>query len=159
MALDRYSPETDDQLGKGLPSGTGTGFVQAVMLVDSAGNESGVGGGTAVGASSGNVANAQAQASLAAVAGKTNYLTGFTITFSGATAASVVLATVTGLAGGTQTFVVAVPAGVTVQGQTLNVDLAVPMPASAANTAITITLPALGAGNTNAAVNIRGVQK
>ena len=117
------------------------------------------GGGTAVAASSGNVANASAAASLAAAAGVTNYLTGFSITFAGATAASVVTATITGLLGGTLSYTIAVPAGATVGGTPLLVDLAIPHPASAANTAITVTLPALGAGNTNASVTIRGFQK
>jgi hypothetical protein len=133
-------------------------FVQAVMLTDSAGNEVPAGG-TAVAGTSGDVANASAAASLAAVASKTNYLTGFSITFSGATAASIVVATVTGLLGGTLSFVVAVPAGATVGGTPIIVDLAVPHPASAANTAITVTLPALGAGNAHACTNVRGIQK
>lgn len=134
--------------------------VQAVMLVDSAGNEAALSNGTAIGATSGNVANASAVATLAAPgAGITNYLTGFEITFSGATAASVVVATVTGLLGGTRSYIVSVPAGATVGGTPLIVDFSTPIPASAANTAIVVTLPALGAGNTNACVNARGFKK
>jgi hypothetical protein len=157
MALVPFRDE-DRKLGQSAASGTGTGFIPAMMLVDSSGTELPAGG-TAVGASSGNVANASAAASLAAVAAKTNYITGLEITFSGATAASVVLATVSGLLGGTETFVVAVPAGAAVGGTPIAIRFHPPHPASAANTAITVTLPALGAGNTNACVNVRGIQK
>lgn len=114
---------------------------------------------TLVQAASGNVANASAAATLAAVSGKTNYLSGFTITASGATAASVVTATVTGLKGGTVAYTVAVPAGVTASVQPLVVSFYPALPASAANTAIVVTLPALGSGNTNATVSATGYYK
>lgn len=113
---------------------------------------------TQLNASSGNVANASAVATLAAAAGKTNFITGFEITSAGATAASVVLATVTGLLGGTRTYVYASVAGATAANQTLSVQFSQPLRASAVNTAIVVTLPALGAGNTNAAVNAQGWQ-
>jgi hypothetical protein len=102
------------------------------------------------------VANAAAVASLPAVAGKTNYISGFIITGAGATAAAVVDATLAGLLGGTEHFTITAPAGVTVGIAPLNVNFNPPIPASAVNTAITLTLPALGAGNTNAAVSLRG---
>ena len=107
-------------------------------------------------ASSGNVAAAAAIATLAGVAGKTTYITGFEVTASGAVAAAVVLATLTGLAGGTATYVYVAPAGVTTAGPMLAVEFAPPLPASALNTAIVLTLPSLGAGNTNAAVVAHG---
>jgi hypothetical protein len=157
MALDRFGAN-DRRLGKAIAVGNDTAFMPAFVQVDSAGNEIAAGG-TAVGASSGNVANASAAATLAAVAAKTNYITGFTITAAGATAASVVTATVTGLLGGTQSFTFSVPAGATVGATPLLYNFIPPHPASAVNTAITVTLPALGAGNTNAAVNVRGIQK
>jgi hypothetical protein len=113
-------------------------------------------GATPVTASSGNVANASGAASLAAVAGKTNYVTGFQITSTGSTAAAVVAATLAGILGGTATYIYATVAGATLKNQDLLVRFAIPVPASAVNTAITITLPALGAGNTNAAVSIQG---
>lgn len=158
MALSPFRSGDDRQLGQQQASGTGTGFVPAVMLVDGTGAEL-PSGGTAVGGTSGNVANASAVASLAAASSKTNYLTGVHMHFSGATAASVVNATITGLIGGTMTIPIAVPAGATVGGVGVDLDFAVPIPASAVNTAITATLPALGAGNTNAAVYVRGIQK
>lgn len=106
--------------------------------------------------SSGNVANASAVATLAAAAGRMNYATGLEITFSGATAASVVIATLTGALGGTMSFIIAVPAGVAVGGVPLTVEFNRPIQASALNIAMTLTLPALGAGNTNACVNLHG---
>jgi hypothetical protein len=107
-------------------------------------------------ASSGNQANAAATASLAGAVGKSTWVTGFEITAGGATAASLVVATLTGVLGGTQSYVFAVPAGATVGATPLVVEFNPPLPSSAANTAITLTLPALGAGNTNAIVNIHG---
>ena len=113
-------------------------------------------GATVLTASSGNVAAASAVATFAAAVGVTNYVTGFTITGAGATAASIVLATLAGILGGTATFVVAVPAGATLALPTLTVTFPQPIPASAANIAIVLTLPSLGTGNTNAAVVMHG---
>jgi hypothetical protein len=113
-------------------------------------------GAVQTGGASGNVANATAAASLAATASYLNYVTGFTITPGGSTAAALVSATLTGCVGGTQTFTVGTPAGATLIGTPLVVDFSTPIPATAANLAITISLPALGAGNTNAATTIRG---
>lgn len=113
-------------------------------------------GGTPLSAASGNVANAAATATLAAAAGATNYITGFTCTATGSTAAAVVNVTVAGLIGGTATFTFLFPAGATVLATPLLVTFPTPIPASAANTAITVTLPAGGAGNTNASVNVFG---
>lgn len=115
-------------------------------------------GGTQVGGTSGNVANAVAAATLAATVGKTNYLTFAEFTYAGATAAGIVVATITGLAGGTHSYVIAVPAGTTLPGTPLILAFAAPQPASAPNTAITFSVPALGAGNTNAAANVSGYQ-
>lgn len=115
-------------------------------------------GATAVSAASGNVANASAVATLAGAAGKTTYVSGITITGAGATAASVVSATLAGLIGGTATYTVAVPAGASVGFQPIVIQFYPAIPASAANTAITLTLPALGAGNTNASVSAFGFQ-
>lgn len=106
--------------------------------------------------SSGNVTNAGATASLAAVSAKTNYITGFQCTASGATSALAVNVTVTGTASGTLTYPFTFPTGVTAQAAPLVVRFDPPLAASAINTAITVTLPAGGAGNTNAAVNVQG---
>ena len=113
-------------------------------------------GAATVTASSGNVANASAVATLPAVAAKTNNLSGLLISGAGATAASVVTATVTGLLGGTMSITVPVPAGAAVGITPIYLDFNPPLPASAVNTAIVVTLPALGAGNTNASVSAWG---
>jgi hypothetical protein len=107
-------------------------------------------------ASSGNEANATAVATLAGAIGKTTFCSGFEITAGGATASSIVLATLSGILGGSQIYAFAVPAGATLGATPLVVEFNPPLPSSAANTAIAITLPALGAGNTNAVVNIHG---
>jgi hypothetical protein len=106
--------------------------------------------------SSGNVAAASAVATLAGVAGKTTYISGFEITSAGATAAAVVSATLTGLLGGTATYTYTCNAGATTANPSLQVTFTPPLPASAANTAIVLTLPSLGAGNTNATVTAHG---
>lgn len=105
---------------------------------------------------SGNVANATAAASLAAVSGRTNYISGFQCTAGGATGALVVNVTVTGVITGTMTYTFVFPAGAAVQATPLVVTFNPPLKASGTNTAITVTLPAGGAGNTNAAVNVQG---
>ena len=109
-------------------------------------------------ASSGNVAAATATATLSAAAGLTTYITGFSITGAGATAAGVIVATVTGCLGGTMSYIIAVPAGAAVGITPLILDFPVPIPASAVNTAIVVSVPSFGAGNTNACVNARGFQ-
>lgn len=157
MALSKFG-ERDGRLGQGIASGNDTVFVPAVMMVDSAGNEIPAGG-TAVAASSGDKANAVATATLPAVAGKTNYITGAEITYSGATTGAVFLATLTGVLGGTQSFVVSVPTGATVGGSPICIKFDPPHPASAANTAIAVSLPALGTGAAHACVNVRGILK
>lgn len=109
-----------------------------------------------VNGASGNVANASAAASLPATAGATNYVCGFSITSSGSTAAAVVSPTLAGVVNGPLTFTYASVAGATLSNQPVLIDWAHCIPASGQNVAITITLPALGAGNTNATVNIWG---
>lgn len=114
--------------------------------------------GTPITASSGNVANASAVATLAAAATKTTYITGIIVTATGATLGLPVLVTVTGVITGTMTFVFAAIAGALLISQPLIIPFPTPVPASAVNTAIVVTLPALGSGNTNAAVVATGFQ-
>jgi len=111
-----------------------------------------------ISASSGNVAAATATATLPAVAGKTTYICGFNVTGAGATAASVVNVTVTGTNGGTQTYTLAVPASATTSFVPLAVAFDPAINASAVNTAIVVSCPSLGAGNTNNTVNAWGYQ-
>lgn len=113
---------------------------------------------TPITANSGNVAAATATATLAAAAGKTTYICGFTITSTGSTAAAVVNPTVTGTVTGTLTFTYASVAGATLANQPLVVPYNPCVPASAVNTAIVVSMPSLGAGNTNATVNAWGFQ-
>lgn len=115
-------------------------------------------GATALQSSSGNVADAAAAATLNAAAGKTTYISGFQVTSGGATAASLKSVSVTGLLGGTATYTIGVVAGATLPNAHLIVTFNPPIPASAANTAIVVTVPALGAGNTNATVTAHGFQ-
>ncbi len=141
----------------GTPDASGHGTAAAfVALVGNAGSPLVPSGAVNVGASSGNVANAAATATMPAVVGKTNYVTGFSITAGGATAAALVNATLTGVVGGPFNYTFGTPLGATGAALPLVVELETPLPASAANTAVSISLPALGAGNTNAAVNIHG---
>jgi hypothetical protein len=101
-------------------------------------------------------------ASLPATANRTQYLEGFDITGGGATAASVIEVSVTGLAAGTLKYELNILAGVTgpmnAQGG-YSVRFPQPLPASGVNTAITVTVPSFGAGNTNAAVVCYGFMK
>ena len=115
-------------------------------------------GATAITAASGNVAAGNAVATLAAVAGKTTYITGFTLTASGATTALPVIVTVAGTITGTLSYIFTFPAGVLIAAQPLNVQFPVPIPASAVNTTIVVTLPSGGTGNTNAAAVAAGFQ-
>ncbi|HZP68369.1 MAG TPA: hypothetical protein VFB29_00370 [Pseudolabrys sp.] len=100
--------------------------------------------------SSGNVAASAATATLAAAVDLTNYICGFAITGAGATAASIISVTVSNLAGGAMSFALVIPAGATVSINPLIVNFPVCLPANAANTAIAVSAPSFGAGNTNA---------
>ena len=111
---------------------------------------------SAIGNASGNVANAIATATLVSAASKTAWLTKVVVTGAGATAASVVSVTITGLVGGTRTYTVTVPAGATTAIAPLILDFGDGIPASATNTVITVSVPAFGAGNTNVSVNVEG---
>lgn len=99
-------------------------------------------------------------ATLPAVAGKTTYICGFTVTFSNPTAATNVTVAVTNTLGGTLNF----------QRQVLAAAATVPpppdltesflpcLPANAANTTIVVTQPGLGAGATGTSVAAWGYQ-
>lgn len=106
--------------------------------------------------SNGNAANAQAQATFAATASVTNYITSMTVTGGGSTAGLATFVTLAGLADGSLFFPVVAPVGALVPFPPLVVKFDPPLAASAANTAITATLPALGAGNVAAGVAITG---
>lgn len=149
VGIDQTTPGTTNgvQVNAALPAGTNT-----------IGNVGIVSTGTTVIGDSGNVANASAVATLAGTAAKTTYITGFCLAASGATLGNDVSATITGLLGGTKTYTFTFPAGVLVAANPINVQFSRPLPASAQNTAIVVTLPAGGAGNTNATATAEGYQ-
>lgn len=111
---------------------------------------------TPVSAASAVVSAASAVATIPAVAGKCAYVTGFEITAGGATAAALAEAVLSGIRGGSATYIFGAPAGATLQATPLIVRFEPALPASEINTAIAITLPTLGTGNTKAAVAIHG---
>lgn len=110
----------------------------------------------AITSSSGNVANVSAVATLAGTATTTAHISGFQCTGGGATAASLQTVTVAGVVTGTMSYTVAVPAGATAGMVPLVVGFVPAVPASAVNTSIVVTMPALGAGNTNATCSAQG---
>jgi hypothetical protein len=110
--------------------------------------------------SSGNVANAQAQALLLGAPGKYNYISGVHITGLGATATSTVTFQISNI-GTIFSYIIQVPAGVTTPlfpNGGLFLTFPSPLQSAAVNTTVYATLPALGAGNTNACVNMWGYQ-
>jgi hypothetical protein len=106
-------------------------------------------GATPVNATSGNVA---AVATTLPVCGQDELRHRLRDHRGGATAAALVVATLAGLLGGTATYIFGAVRARTCRNHRYR-HVPKPLPASAVNTAITLTLPSLGAGNTNAAVN------
>lgn len=116
-------------------------------------------------ASSGTVANLQAVATLPAAAGKTTYIAGFEITGGGATSGTTISPQVSNINGvgsagaaGTLVYSLTIPTPNTVGITPLIVQFNPPLPATPQNTAISVTLPAFGSGNTSAAVVAHGFQ-
>lgn len=109
-------------------------------------------------ASSGNVANSAATATLTSVPGKTTYITGFQITGTGATVALAVTPTVVGTLGGTLSYTSAAIAGVLLLNQPLIINYNPAIPASAYDVDIVVSCPALGLGATNNTVVAHGYQ-
>lgn len=137
----------------------GDGSFAAVTTQLSAAGAAGYPAGAApVHAASGNVANGVASATLPAASGKTTYLTGFEITGGGATVALLVSPTVAGLLGGTATYSLATVAGALLANVPIMTTFNPPIPANGLNTAIVLSVPALGLGNTNSACAIHGFQ-
>ena len=65
-------------------------------------------------------------------------------------------ATVTGVVGGTESYTVCAPAGPGVGAAPLTIQYTSPVLASGPGVAISVSVPALGAGNTNTTVNVHG---
>jgi hypothetical protein len=110
-------------------------------------------------ASSGNVANAAAIATLSSDPALLSHICGFVVTAAGATAGLPVIVTITGLAAGTLSFIFAFPAGVLVAATPLVVIFPEPLPASGYDVDIVVTVPAGGAGNTHSSVNAHGFRQ
>jgi hypothetical protein len=105
------------------------------------------------------VAASATTATITAPTGMTAYINGFVVNGLGATAASVIAITVTGVLGGTQTYQYSVPAGVTTISPSFQVNFPMPVPASGVSTNIVVNVPSFGAGNTNANVTVYGYVK
>lgn len=100
-----------------------------------------------------------AAASLAATPNVFNFVCDVSVTGLGATAINNALVTLAGLAGGnTLTYQYSMPAGATVPATPIILTFSPCKPASAANTAITVTVPG-AAGNTSTTINVGGYQK
>lgn len=113
-------------------------------------------GSTPLASSSGNVAAATATATLAKATGKTTYITGFVVSGSGAVAGLPVIVTVTGILGGTLSYIYTAAVGALITNQPLIVNFPVPVPASATNVDIVVSCPSLGTGATNNTVSATG---
>lgn len=107
-------------------------------------------------ATGGNVSNV---ATLAAAVGKFTYICGFAATAAGATAALNVTVQIAGAIGGNFHYTFTFPIGAVVPAQPIIVTFNPPLQSNALNTAITVTLPAGGAGNTDASCCAWGFQQ
>jgi hypothetical protein len=97
-------------------------------------------------------------ATLPATAGRMTYIEGFDVSGGGATAASVINITVTGITNTTNhstTILAGVTGPMNAQG-VYSVRFPTPIPASANNTAIVVNVPSFGAGCTLQSVNAYG---
>lgn len=103
--------------------------------------------------------NAALTASINPGTGQTAYAEGFDLEGAGATAASVIEVSITGLNGGTVKREYVIPAGATTAAFPnggIQVRFPEPLPATGPGVEITISVPAFGSGNTNAAVTLYG---
>jgi hypothetical protein len=98
-------------------------------------------------------------ATLTSTVGQTAWVTGFEVTGAGATGASVIVVTITGGLGGTLSYDLVIPAGVTTSITPLIVEFPQPLPANGTNTNIVCNVPSFGAGNTNSAAVIHGFRQ
>ena len=97
-------------------------------------------------------------ASIGGTASKRTYLSGLTVTGLGATGATSVLVTTTGLETAQLKYTVQVPAGATLSIVPLNVQFNPPLRAAADATAIVVTVESFGTGNTVQTVNVTGFE-
>lgn len=114
-------------------------------------------GATPVMATSGVKSNAVATATLPGASGVTTYLKGFDVTGSGATVGLPVTVTVSNLAAAL-VWIYCATAGALLANTPLIVRFDEGIPATALNTTIAVSCPALGVGNVNNVVNAYGYQ-
>jgi hypothetical protein len=150
---------TKQLTGLNAPDGS-----QYVTIVDGAGNLAGTGvagfpaGSTPISAVFSGADTTTAAATLAAAAGKTTYISGFTVAGLGSTAGGPVTVTVSGLVGGTtQSYSYVYTASATTPNTPLQVTFNQAIPGNAVNTAIVVTVPGQ-AGNTATQINAWGFQ-
>lgn len=105
--------------------------------------------------SSGVIVNNTATATMAAVTGKTNFCTGFSVTGQAPTAAGTITVTLSG-ATPMGRYVLDLPAAANAPFAGLFVTFPRPIPALGQNLAMAVSAPAFGAGSTAQAVNIYG---
>lgn len=153
-AAGSYSAVTPPASATGAPAA-----VQAAALVDGAGNivralDNGDGTATlsnalatVTSASATGSAAASVAATLTGAAGKTTYITGFSVTATNPAAAVNGIVTVAGVLGGTLSYQFVEPS---TTGAQLIVNFTTPLPSSALNTNIVVTLPAITSGGAGA---------
>jgi len=114
-------------------------------------------GATPVNATSGVKSNAVATATLPGAAGVTTYISGFDVSGSGATVGLPVAVTASNLQSALS-WIYCATAGAVLANSPLSIRFSPPLPATAVNTAIAVSCPALGLGNLNNIVNAYGYQ-
>lgn len=131
---------------------------QASLQMDIAGNQKVcvVPRGTVLYASATSSATTTATNTLTIPAGKMGYLDGFDIDGLGATAGAALAVTVTGLAGGTLTFDVGIPAGATVPITPASKRFNPPLQGTTTGVNIVLSVPGFGSGNTAFSANTYG---
>jgi hypothetical protein len=157
---DKLVPSSDDTgaIRRFRDMGDGT-FAEVVSTAAGAAGAAGYPAGAVPVAAVASGANQINTATLPAAVGKTTYVAGIEMSAGGATGAGLQAATLAGALGGTFSWVVEVPSASGSQAlKPISVTFNPPLPASAANTAISFSLAALGAGNVSAQVSIRGFQ-
>jgi hypothetical protein len=140
-----YWMKASDQSGPYTFDGTNTALAGSVVSV----------GATQVAAGQTGAAGAIG-ATLGTAAGKTTYITGFQVTGGGATVGSIITVTVTNVVSGPMSYKLAIPTGATIGVTPLIITFPQPLQATTTNTAIAVSVPSFGAGNTDAAVAAQG---
>jgi hypothetical protein len=101
-------------------------------------------------------ANAVCTATFPAAVGKTNYVQGVVLSTGGATVGLLASVTLAGLSGGTITLPLSIPTGPLLGCGPHVIPFPRAMRGVAPNTAVSVSIPALGAGNTSASATLIG---